>query len=135
MNEKTNSNQYQHNANANANAKSVPNGQPKPEEKTVCSRQKPSIPSLLRQVVPGEMKITPVGPGPDDRPIYMVTKELAYGTAEDIIKYLMENLLLSDPDVEAYISKAGAEAEGQLYAVTQFILGGTAGGIIEHFGC
>ena len=105
------------------------------DKETVCSRRKSSIPPLLAQVVPAEMRISVLGPGPDGRPIYMVTRELICGTAEDIIEYLMENLLLSDPEVEAYISKAGVGIEGPLYAVTQFVLGGSAGSIIEYFGC
>lgn len=131
MKEKTNSNQSPYDSNAN----SVPNKQPKQDETIVRSQQEQYIPSLLRQVVPAEMRITPVGPGPDGRPVYMVTKDLIYGTAEDIVKYLIENLLLSDPEIEAYISIAGEGTEGTLYAVTQFILGGSAGGIIEYFGC
>lgn len=131
MNEKTNSNQSQH----NTNAKSVPYKQPKQDETIVRPQPEQGIPPLLAQVVPAEMEIISVGPGRDGRTLYMVTKELAHGTAENIIEYLMENLLLSDPDVEAYISKAGTGIEGPLYAVTQFILGGTAGGIIEYFGC
>lgn len=105
------------------------------DKETMCSRRKSSIPPLLAQVVPAEMRISVLGPGPDGHPIYMVTRELICGTAEDIIEYLMENLLLSDPEVEAYISKAGVGIEGPLYAVTQFVLGGSAGSIIEYFGC
>ena len=117
-----NSNQYQHISNAN----SAPYKHPQPDTQTVSSQQKQGIPPLLAQVV---------GPGPDGRPVYIVTRELAYGTAEDVIKYLMENSLLSDPDIEAYISIEGTGIDGTLYAVTQFILGGTAGGLIEYFGC
>ena len=131
MNGKTNSNQSQH----NTNAESVPNKQPKQDETIVRSQQEQYIPSLLRQVVPAEMEIIPVGPGPDDRPIYIVTKELIYGTAEDIVEYLMDNLLLSDPEIELDIFKVGEGINGPLYVLSQFILGGTAGGIIEHFGC
>lgn len=131
MSMESNLNQSQY----NTDNTSVPNKQPKPDEKTVYSRLGQGIPFLLAQVVPAEMEIISVGPGRDGRTLYMVTKELAHGTAENIIEYLMENLLLSDPDVEAYISKAGTGIEGPLYAVTQFILGGTAGGIIEYFGC
>lgn len=131
MKEKTNSNQSPYDSNAN----SVPNKQPKQDETIVRSQQEQYIPSLLRQVVPAEMRITPVGPGPDGRPVYMVTKDLIYGTAENIVEYLIENLLLSDSEYETYISKAGAGRKGPLYRLYQFILGGTAGGIIEHFGC
>lgn len=132
MYEKTNSNQSQH----NTNAKSVPNKQPKPDEKTVYSRLEQGIPSLLAQVVPAEMRIISLELETDGRPIYAVTKALIYGTAEDIIEYLMDNLLLGDPDVDIGIAKVGEEEgiEG-LYVLYQFILGGTAGGIIEYFGC
>ena len=131
MNGNANSNQYQHISNAN----SAPYKHPQPDTQTVISQQKQGIPPLLAQVVPDEMDIISVGPGPDGRPVYIVTRELAYGTAEGVIKYLMENSLLSDPDIEAYISIEGTGIDGTLYAVTQFILGGTAGGLIEYFGC
>lgn len=131
MKEKTNSNQSPYDSNAN----SVPNKQPKQDETLVRSQQEQYIPSLLRQVVPAEMRITPVGPGPDGRSVYMVTKDLIYGTAEDIVEYLMDNLLLSDHEIELDIFKVGEGIDGPLYVLSQFILGGTAGGIIEHFGC
>ena len=131
MKEKTNSNQSQH----NTNAESVPNKQPKQDETIVRSHQEQYIPSLLRQVVPAEMRITPVGPGPDGRPVYIVTKDLIYGTAEDIIEYLIDSSLLYDTDPGLDIIKVGEGMEGSLYILTQFVLGGTAGGIIEHFGC
>lgn len=105
------------------------------EKEIVCSRQKPSIPSLLRQVVPDEMEIIPVGPGSDGRPIYIITENLICGTAEDIIEYLIESSVLYDTDPGLDIIKVGESMEGSLYILTQFVIGGTAGGLIEHFGC
>lgn len=132
MNEKTNYDQSQH----NTNAMSVPYKQPKPDEKTVYSRLGQGIPFLLAQVVPAEMRITSLEIKKDGRPIYAITKALIYGTAEDIVEYLMDNSLLCDPDVEVDIAKVGEEEgiEG-LYVLYQFILGGDEVGIVNHFGC
>ena len=55
-----NSNQYQHISNAN----SAPYKHPQPDTQTVISQQKQGIPPLLAQVVPDEMDIISVGPGP-----------------------------------------------------------------------
>lgn len=132
MNEKSNLNQSQH----NTYAKSVPNVQSKVDEKTVYSRLEQGIPFLLAQVVPAEMKITSLEVKKDGRPIYAITQALIYGTAEDIVEYLMDNSLLCDPDVEVDIAKVGEEEgiEG-LYVLYQFILGGDEVGIVNHFGC
>ena len=105
------------------------------DKETMCSRRKSSIPPLLAQVVPAEMRISVLGPGPDGHPIYMVTRELICGTAEDIIEYLIDSSLLYDTDPGLDIIKVGEGMEGSLYILTQFVLGGTAGGIIEHFAC
>ena len=105
------------------------------DKETMCSRQKPDIPPLLAQVVPAEMQITLLGPGPDGRPVYMISQDLICGTAEDIIEYLIDSSLLYDTDPGLDIIKVGEGMEGSLYILTQFVLGGTAGGIIEHFAC
>ena len=105
------------------------------DKETMCSRQEQGIPSLLRQVVPAEMDITSVGPGSDGRPVYMISKDLIYGTAEDIIEYLIDSSLLYETDPGLDIIRVGEGIEGSLYILTQFVLGGTAGGIIEHFAC
>lgn len=105
------------------------------DKETMCSRQKPDIPPLLAQVVPAEMRITVLGPGTDGRPVYMISKDLIYGTAEDIIEYLIDSSLLYETDPGLDIIRVGEGIEGSLYILTQFVLGGTAGGIIEHFAC
>ena len=118
----------------NSHNKGVPNWQPKPDEKTVSSRVKQGIPLQLAQVVPAGMRITSLELCHDGRLIYAITKALICGTAEDIIEYLMSNLLLCDPDVDVQIAKVGAGIEGPWYVLYQFILGGDDVGIINYFG-
>ena len=129
MKEKTNSNQSQHDSNAN----SVPNKQPNPYAQTVRSRLDQGIPYRLAQVVPAELRVTSLELYQDGRPVYVVTKDLIYGTAEDIVEYLMDSLLLCDPKIELDIFKVDEGIDGSLYILNQFIVGGDIVGLINHF--
>lgn len=131
----SNRNQSQH----NTNAKGIPNKQPKPEEKTVCSRLEQGIPFRLAQVVPSEMEIVSLGKIQSTGvPLYGIRKIHAYGTAEDIVEYMMDTMFLRfishDRRRDADLIEVGEGINGPLYILHQYVYAGTVEEIMDHFG-
>lgn len=132
MNEKTNSNQFQHDSNAN----SVPNKQPKTDTHTICSRMEQGIPFQLAQGVPAGMEIIKNGRLQDtNEPLYLIRRNLAYGTAEDIIDFLVETLYNWGFGFSANISEVGEDLDDPRYILRENIYIGTEEDIIDYFGC
>lgn len=130
MRRENNPHQYQH----NTDNKSASIEQFKPDRKTICSRLAYGIPLQLALAVPDEMEITAFGPSVDGSPIYVISEILVYGTAEDIIEYVIDNALFPASDLDVEIKKVGAGINGSLYILRQYFYSGTAESILDYFG-
>lgn len=110
------------------------------DKKTICSRLEQGIPFLLAQVVPAEMEIISLGEIQSTGvSLYGVRKIHAYGTAEDIVEYMVGTSFLrfinDDLRRDADLIEIEAGIDDSLYILHQYICAGTVEDIMDYFEC
>lgn len=105
------------------------------DKKTICSRLEQGIPFWLAQIVPAEMEIISLGKIQSTGvPLYGIRKIHAYGTAEDIVEYMMGTSFLRFINDDLRRDADLIEVEAGLYILHQYVYAGTVEDIMDYFG-